>query len=62
MRNRTRGERNDSGEKMRERHRVDKFIGPTTPWHKHRPQNTNAHPCSGRKKTIGGKKHKFYVL
>lgn len=46
MRNR---ERNDSGEKMRERHRVDKFMGPTTPWHKYRPQNTNTHPWSGRK-------------
>lgn len=31
----------------REIHKDDKFIGPTTPWHKHQPQNTNALPCHG---------------
>lgn len=34
---------------MRERSRVDKFVGPTTPWHDYRPQNMSSWSFSGRK-------------
>lgn len=44
-----------------ERHRVDKFMGPTTFWHKqHRPQNTNAQTCSGRKNHRRQRTHFMY--
>lgn len=43
------GEMSVRGGETQERHKVDQCEGPTPPWHKHCPQNMNAHPCCERK-------------